>query len=212
MEVIPSINTETFEATEERIVHASQFADWLHIDVTDGIFTKNYTWGKPNELKTIIQKHALTTNFEVHLMVTNPELLVEPWIRCGAKRVIVHIETLSRPPELLTTIKLLQAEVMLSSKPGTPVDRFSIYAHDFSQFQILSVDPGLPGQPFQDEALGRIRTLREKLPDVTIEVDGGINLETAQLCRDAGANRLISASYIFNSPDPKAAYDKLAGL
>jgi ribulose-phosphate 3-epimerase len=212
MEIIPAINATSFEVAERHIVQAAAFAPWLHIDITDGIFTKNFVWGKPDELHRIITTHGLKTQFEIHLMVTEPELLVEPWIRSGAKRVIVHVEAMTNPPYVLELIKQLQGEVMLAAKPATPAERLLIYKDDFPKFQVLAVEPGLAGQKFQESVVTKIKTLREKAPNAIIEVDGGVNMATAKVCKEAGANLLVSASAIFAAPDPKKAYEELSNI
>lgn len=228
MEIIPAVNAKSFEVVRDQALAAAQFAKWIHLDVTDGIFARNLTWGHPDELREIKNQISTPTpkgrgsdqsvgdtksvEFEIHLMVANPEIRVEPWLRSGAKRVIVHVEAMANPPYILETAKQAGGEVMLALKPQTPVERLLIYAQDFKHFQILAVEPGLAGQKFQESVLGKIRTLRAKAPGVTIEVDGGIDLETSKLCKAAGADIVVAASYIFGSKDPRKAYEQLTQI
>ena len=152
-------------------------------------------------------------HFEVHLMIEDPEKAVEHWFKAGAERVIVHLEAMRDPHFVLETAKKSAGEVMLAINPSTPVDALVPYlnppAGGFSGFQILAVSPGPSGQEFNENVLEKIKFLRERAPNAIIEVDGGINPETAKLAKEAGANILVSTSYIMDSPDPKGAYEEL---
>ena len=220
MQLIPAINTISFGEAERQIKQAAEFSNWIHIDVVDGVFAPNVTWGAPEELKLLVASgQPLVANFEIHLMVENPEQVLKSWLeaglpnealaKAGAKRIIVHLEAMQDPAYILETCKNYEAEAMLAINPETPTDNLMPYLHEFKYCQTLAVSPGLAGQQFQKPVLEKIKFLRQKFPDVKIEVDGGINLETAKLCKDAGADIIVSASYVFGSPDPKGAYEEL---
>lgn len=213
MQVIPVINTISFEEAKRRIEQAAEFSSWIHIDVVDGQFAPNVTWGNPDELKALVASgQTLVANFEIHLMVENPEAVLKSWLEVGAKRIIVHLEAMQDPAYILETCKNYGAEAMIAINPETPTDNLLPYLREFKYCQILAVSPGLAGQQFQKPVLEKIKFLRQKFPDVKIEVDGGINLETAKLAKDAGADIVASASYIFSNPYPQGAYEELMGI
>ncbi len=225
MEVTPAINCLDFECVKQKINLAQNFLPangWIHIDVTDARFTFNKTWGNPEEFKAL-QATAGGLHFEIHLMVEEPEKVIDQWLEAGARRVIVHFEAITQNVKTLSdyhstidtiieSCKKYNAKVMLAINPETPIDDMMPYAKKFSCFLMLAVHPGLAGQNFLPAVLAKIKSLREKLPDAKIEVDGGITLETARAAKDAGADIVVSASYILGSGNPKAAYDSLSTL
>ncbi len=195
-------------SAKERIKIASDFSEWLHLDVSDGKFTSYISWGNPDELRLMRPKAKI----EVHLMVINPDEVVESWLRAGAKRVIVHIESAKDPLKILELCHSYEAEAMLAVEPETPVEKLVPFARSFSFFQILDVYPGPSGQKFQVQSLDKLKFLRAQLPDATIEMDAGIDPATAKLCLDAGANILVAGSYIFENSDPQAAFSELSTI
>lgn len=218
MIVIPAINETSFEAVKEKVKKAAEFSEWIHIDVVDGVFAPNITWDNAGDLESIKLLNfsipqLLNFKFEVHLMVANPEAIIDSWLRTGmVKRVIIHLEAMTDSVYLLEKCKKYNAECMLAINPGTEVERLYAHASDFKFFQILAVYPGLAGQEFKPEIINKINSLRKQVPSAIIEVDGGITPETAKLVKEAGADILISASYIWNSNNPEKAYEKLMGI
>lgn len=212
MEVIPAINEKTFEEVVKKIKIAEEFlpADaWIHIDVADGIFTPNKTWNNPDDLANLKTK----LKPEVHLMVEKPETIIESWLKAGAKRLVIHLEAFTEPNFILSEVKKYNAEIVLSANPITPADAISLYLGSFDFFQILAVDPGLAGQKFQEKVLEKIKFLRFRNPAVKIEVDGGIDLNTAKIVKVSGADIIVSASYIYNYPaGPAIAYQELKSV
>lgn len=228
MEVIPVINCDTKECVVDRLRKAKEFSKWVHVDIGDGKFASIVSWGTPEEWqKLLAEPEFAELSVEFHLMVESPEMVLDAWLRTGAnpirgedplralgtsngaRRIIVHLETMTDSVYILEKCKKYGAEVMLAIGPKTEVERLLAHEHDFKYFQVLAVFPGLQGQKFQDEALQKIKFIREKMPGAIIEVDGGINLETAKLVKNAGADIVVSSSYIFEAPNPKAAYKKL---
>ena len=190
------------------------------MDVTDGIFTPIVTWNNLEEFSHLASELPML-RFEVHLMVVNPEKIIEGWLKNGAEKVIVHLEAMSNPHRILEAAQKQKygspttidgGGVMLAINPGTSAEVLVPYLNSFSAFQILAVAPGPSGQKFDEKVLEQIKFLREKAPNAIIEVDGGINPETARLAREAGANDLVSVSYIMNSPDPRGAYEELSRI
>lgn len=213
MQIIPAINCQDFETLSLQLDKASMFlpdGGWVHIDVVDGLFSKNITWNNPDELQ-ILKSSYSGLNFEIHLMVENPDEFVEVWFMNGAGRVIVHLEAVNNPDYILDIASRYDGEVMLSVIPSTPADLLMPHVGSFSSFQILAVDPGFTGQKFSLESLEKIKFLRNVSPSAKIEVDGGINPETARLAKIAGADYAVSASYIFNDINPQESYEELNG-
>ncbi len=210
MQVIPVLNCLDRKDAEERIAIAKQFLkkeDFLHVDVADGIFTFHKTWNDPAGWDDLHSPFPL----EVHLMVEHPEAWIAPWLTAGAKRFIVHIETVDEDSlkDISAMCKAGGAELILSSNPETPVEEFTPYLQDESRFQVLAVNPGLAGQKFLPLMLEKVKWLKAAVPDAIIEVDGGVTPETAKWAKDAGADTAVSASYIFGSRDPGKAYEEL---
>lgn len=216
MQIIPAINCNDFDCVRNKFERAGHFLPdigWLHVDVTDGKFTYNETWGEPEELASLkLQLPDFKPNIEVHLMVENPEAVIEAWIQAGVRRVIVHLEAVTDLDLLLDLSRKHNVSLMISSNPETPGEGYNPYFERCAQFQVLSVHPGLAAQKFLPLTLEKVRFLRKQAPDAKIEIDGGMNLETAKLAKEAGADMVASASYIFDSVDPKEAYAKLASL
>lgn len=221
MQIIPAINCSDFACVAEKIKKAGEFgADWIQIDIADGKFTPHKTWNNPQDLENI------QINMEVHLMVENPQEVVDDWIKAGIKRIFVHYEALAevgrKNPDtnardilnfILEKGRLADVGIGLAISPVTPIEEIVSYFDKVKHIQILAVDPGLAGQKFQISVLDKIKFLEGNgFVDVVVEVDGGINLETAKLCKEAGADILVSASYIWNNKDPKAAFEELKSL
>lgn len=215
--VIPAINCHIGDF--ECVAHKAQVIEslpadagerWAHIDVADGAFTFNKTWNDPGAWANLARPISL----EVHLMVENPGFHVDAWLGIGAKRLILHAETIDPASFAVVADKVRRAggEVMLALNPETDVHAIEAYGKNVSEFQLLAVHPGLAGQKFLPAVLEKVRFLRGARPDATIEVDGGINEETARDAFRAGANILVSASYLFTSRDPIAAYNTLLHL
>jgi len=212
MEIIPAINCSDFNCIKQRLsVVKSQMSDvlWLHFDIADGKFTNRITWNNPQELITNYQLLISNTKkIEVHLMVQGPEKYVDKWLEAGAKRIIIHAETINEKKFHLILEKCAEfsAELMLAIKPDTDTEALEPFLNSIFFIQILAVDPGESGQKFQPKVLEKISYLRERYPDISVEVDGGINPKTVQLVRTFGAQIAVSGYYIFSSPNPRVAY------
>ena len=206
MQTIPAINETSFSEVAKKMKAAATFGtDWIHLDVADGKFTGNTLWNNPADLSGA--KGQLShISVEVHLMMENPDDVFEDWIDAGAKRVIVHLESVKDIEMMIEKCELLDAELFLAISPDTAVEKLFEYENRSDGFLILAVTPGKAGQEFRDGQLEKIRILRRRFPDATLEVDGGVNYATAKKIKDAGADILVSASAIWGSENPKNAY------
>mgnify|MGYP001609693918 CR=1 FL=1 len=214
MQTIPVVNCPDFKCVKKRFAEIKSIgSSWAHIDITDGKFTAVKTWNNPQELITNYQLLISNFKFEVHLMIENPLASIEDWLKAGAKRIIVHFEAIRGSDNvfnaLLDKCSAYDVELMLAINPETPAEDLMPYLDLVLFVQILAVKPGPAGQEFNEKVLEKIEFIRERNPDITIEVDGGINLETARLVKAAGADIVAAATYIFNNSNPQRAYEEL---
>jgi len=215
MQIIPAINAKTFEEVKGKISKVKEFlpeGSWIHIDVADGKFSPNKIWGNPEELKALIKSDSALQklNFEIHLMIINPELAIGGWVGAGAKRIIAHEEALSDPEVIKDQCAIKDCEAMIAINPETPVENLEKYFDDFKYFQILAVKPGWAGQKFDERVINKIKSLKDKNKNAKIEIDGGLNPETARAAKDAGADIFVSASYILSGDDLARNYQNLS--
>jgi len=215
MIVVPAINATDKGEAAEKMKIALQLTKLIHLDIVDGQFAANTTWGSPDELKQVIaeNKELANARFELHLMVADPGKVMESWLVTDVvSRVIVHVESMKDFNFISKTCTQYGAELMLAINPATDPSALGPYKEKISHVQVLGVPPGLPGQEFNKEVINKVKLLRESMPDVKIEVDGGMNLETGKAAREAGADILVSASYLLRSDNPKKAYKQLSNL
>jgi ribulose-phosphate 3-epimerase len=217
MIVIPSINETSFAEVLEQLRKAESFlrpGDWIHIDVADGIFTPIRTWGVPDELASL--RTALSV--ELHLMITEPEQHLAQYLSAirsstsAQRRIIFQHETMRDPSYILSQCRDADVEAGLSLMLEAKPEFLALYLRDFLFLNVLAVPPGPSGQRFQSSVLPKIQLLKQQHPNVILEIDGGITSETARLVKDSGADVIVSGSYIFESPSPRAAYEELTSM
>ena len=186
-------------------------ADMLHIDVMDGVFVPNISYGIP-----VVKSLRKVTDafFDVHLMIIKPHLYAEQFCKAGADLVSFHVESESDIKETINIIKGCGKKAGLVIKPATPAEVVFPYLDDIDLVLVMSVEPGFGGQGFMENAPAKLKAISEEasrrgLTDLYIEVDGGINGETGRLCAENGANLLVAGSYVFGAQDVKAAIDSL---
>ena len=205
-QIIPAILT---DSTEEfvRLVHIFERAGVkrVHLDICDGVFVPTRTISGHEEIRRL----DTPIEFDVHLMVAEPERACEPWRGTRASRMIVHVETVSDMETLVGHAHGCQKQMGAAINPDTPMAKLEAVAGltDFVQF--MTVYPGAQGRSFVGEVLERIRLFRANHPHMTIMADGGITTATAPECAAAGADALVCGSSIVRDPDPAAALKRL---
>ena len=180
-------------------------APWIHVDVMDNQFVPNLTIGPP-----VVKSLRFKTEkiLDVHMMVVEPEKLVEPFAKAGADIITFHIEATSDPQGVIDLIRSTGKEVGISLKPSTPISSIEPYFDQIDLILVMSVDPGFGGQGYIEGSTERIKEIKQKLIEqclqdrVLIEVDGGIKLHNAKEVVDAGADVLVAGSAIFGTDDP----------
>ena len=210
--VSPSILSADFAnlAYELERVRAAQ---WLHIDVMDGHFVPNITVGMP--VVSCIRR--VTDHYlDVHLMICDPLRYGPQFAKAGANMVCFHIEADGDPAGVIRALHDAGAHAGVALKPGTPAEAVYPFLKEADMVLLMTVEPGFGGQVFLPEVLPKIRAVRGEADrrglELKIQVDGGINLETARLCAEAGADVLVAGSYVFGGADPAKAVYELASI
>lgn len=206
--ISPSILSADFANLERDIkIVENAGADWLHVDVMDGHFVPNITIGVP--VVASIRK-VTSMPLDVHLMIENPEKYIEAFAKAGADILTFHYEAVSDVKKIIKLIKSFGIKAGMSIKPKTYYDALFPYLNELDMVLIMTVEPGFGGQKFMTDCAEKIPLIREKAPKkLIIQVDGGINAETARICTAYGANSLVAGNYIYKSDDIKSAIDSL---
>lgn len=189
-------------------------ADIIHFDVMDGHFVPNLSFGAP-VLKCMQTKLPV----DIHLMIENPEDFIEDYANSlpGGRKpngdiISVHAEVCEHLHRVVQQVKAAGFRASVAINPGTSLTVIEEVIDDLDMVLVMTVNPGYSGQSFIESALDKVREIRQVRPDIDIEVDGGVNAETCRMVRDAGANILVSASYLFGSKDKAQAVSTLKGI
>lgn len=193
--IAPSLLSADFSDLKNEVINIEKArATHLHLDVMDGAFVPNITFGK--DVISAIRKHTKLI-FDIHMMVENPERYIKDMVDAGANSITIHAESTKHLDRAINLIKSYGVKACVALNPATPISVVENVAYLLDMILVMSVNPGFGGQKFIPQALDKIQKLRELYPDIDIEVDGGINDKTAKLAKTAGANVLVAGSYVF---------------
>lgn len=214
VKIAPSLLSADFSKLAQEVKDIElQGADVLHLDIMDGHYVPNLTFGAP--IVKSLRKHTKLP-FDVHLMVTNPEDYIKAFKDVGVQYITIHAEAATHAHKLIQEIKSYGIKAGVALNPATPVSVLEDIAADVDMILIMSVNPGFGGQSFIPQALKKIEKARKLLDSVgnhkaIVEVDGGVNPNTAPKVREAGANLLVAGSAVFGAEDRKAMIELLRG-
>ena len=212
--VSPSFLSANFLSLQDDIdMLNSSEADWVHLDVMDGVFVPNISFGFPviEAINKTCQKPL-----DVHLMIVNPEKYVAQTAKAGAMLMSVHAEACTHLHRTIQEIHAAGMKAGVARNPSTPLCMVEAVLHDADVILLMSVNPGFGGQTFIEQSVDKVRRLRQMIDaqgsHALIEVDGGVQAETAPRLVEAGANVLVSGSYIFKSANPAETIRELGKL
>jgi ribulose-phosphate 3-epimerase len=213
LKIAPSILSADFAKLGEEIIAVERAgADYIHVDVMDGHFVPNITIG-PLIVEAI--RPVTKLPLDVHLMIDNPDQYIEAFAKAGADYITVHVEACRHLHRTIQHIKSFGIKAGVVLNPATPVNTIQHILKDIDMVLLMSVNPGFGGQKFIPEVLPKIKKVKEMADsigkEIEIEIDGGVNPETAKLCVEAGANVLVAGSAIYDQEDYAAAISLIRG-
>jgi ribulose-phosphate 3-epimerase len=212
--IAPSILAADFANIQKEVemLNASE-ADYIHVDIMDGVFVPNISFGFP--VLEAIKKHA-TKPLDVHLMIVNPDQYLEAFKKAGAEIISVHYEACHHLHRTLQSIKELGCKAGVALNPHTAVELLEDVIEEIDLVCLMSVNPGFGGQKFIGNTYARVKKLRSIIErngaSTLIEIDGGVNQANAPLLKEAGADVLVAGSFVFTSPDPLLTIKNLKSI
>ena len=210
MKIAPSMLACDYTKMGEELCRVSKDADYIHLDIMDGCFVPNISYG-PDFIRAL--RPLTDTPFDVHLMIESPRKFIREIVKAGADLVTIHLEAEPYPEQTLRQIRELGAMAGLSIKPGTPVEELFPYLDLVDMVLIMTVEPGFGGQTFMVELLDKVRVLQQEMKErrvsPLIEVDGGVNEENVVLASQAGADICVAGTAVFRSPNPAEAIRRM---
>lgn len=208
--IAPSILSADLANLQAEVDSIADDADWLQIDVMDGHFVNNLSFGAP-----VMQCLKTDLPLDVHLMVSNPADRIAEFLAAGAANITFHAEAVEKTADRWALIRRIRdggATAGIAINPETPLDNVGDVLEDIDLLLVMSVHPGFGGQEFIEHVLSSVKTARSARSDLMIQMDGGINDATAPACLEAGANNLVAGSFIFGADDRRIAITSLRNL
>ncbi|MHB1316426.1 MAG: ribulose-phosphate 3-epimerase [Minisyncoccota bacterium] len=217
-EVIPAIIVKNFKQLEEKVSLVKDYVSFVQVDITDGKFTHNITWpytGDEGELEKLVGEDSglpfwEDVDYEFHLMIENPEVTIEQWIKMGASRIVVQIESVTDMQSIIDQCKAAEVKLGIALRPSTDIEVIGKYINDIDCIQCMGNEElGRHGSSLDISVLDKIRILREKYPDMRIAIDIGVHEDTVSMILDAGADVLVAGSAIFDAENIRDAIENL---
>ena len=208
LQISPSILSADFADLAAECQRVAGHADWLLVDVMDNHFVPNLTLGLPI-VEALLK--AVSTPVDCHLMIEDPDRWAPGYAEAGAGSVTFHVEAATAPIKLARDIRAHGARAGLGLRPATPVEPYAELLAEFDMLLIMTVEPGFGGQKFLDVVVPKIRRARQLIgdADVWLQVDGGVDARTIEICAQAGADVFVAGSAVYGAQDPAAAVDAL---